>query len=140
MVAGVCIRPGFESAERQAQADEQLIAKSTLGKSDAQTLDLSFQLVEFDDGSYVQRYPIDTMRSAPNVAGILEGSDPLLKEEYVVFSAHMDHIGIGPPNAEGDSINNGADDDASGTTAVLEIAEAYASLARKPKRSAGQRL
>ena len=74
-------------------------------------------------------------RSAPNVVGILEGSDPVLAEEYVVFSAHMDHIGIGPPNAEGDSINNGADDDGSGTTAVLEIAEAYASLATKPKRS-----
>lgn len=94
-----------------------------------------------DDGSYVQRYPIETRgpdpvaSSAPNVAGILEGSDPILKEEYVVFSAHMDHIGIRSPNAEGDSIFNGADDDASGTTAVLEIAEAYASLATKPKRS-----
>ena len=74
-------------------------------------------------------------RSAPNVVGILEGSDPVLKEEYVVFSAHMDHIGIGPPNAEGDSINNGADDDASGTVAVLEVAEAFASLPTKPKRS-----
>jgi len=74
-------------------------------------------------------------RAAPNVAGILEGSDPALREEYVVFSAHMDHIGIGSPNAEGDSINNGADDDASGTTAVLEIAEAFTSLPTKPKRS-----
>ena len=111
-----------------------------------------------DDGSYVQRYTIETVRpdlaassangntlsprvqvldtqSAPNVVGILEGSDPVLKQEYVVFSAHMDHVGIGPPNAEGDSINNGADDDASGTTAVLEIAEAFASLPTKPKRS-----
>jgi len=88
-----------------------------------------------DDGSYVQRYPVFDTRSAPNVVGILEGSDPVLKEEYVVFSAHMDHIGIGPPNAAGDSINNGADDDASGTTTVLEIAEAYASLPTKPKRS-----
>ena len=96
-----------------------------------------------DDRSYVQRYVIETVGpdqfrqsvSAPNVAGILEGSDPLLKEEYVVFSAHMDHVGIGTPNAEGDSIFNGADDDGSGTTAVLEIAEAYASLATKPKRS-----
>jgi hypothetical protein len=89
-----------------------------------------------DDGSYVQLYPIDGMRSAPNVAGILEGSDPVLKDEYVVFSAHMDHIGIGLPNVEGDSINNGADDDGSGTTAVLEIAEAFVSLDTKPKRSA----
>ncbi|MGH7535797.1 MAG: M28 family peptidase, partial [Gemmatimonadales bacterium] len=50
--------------------------------------------------------------SAPNTIGILEGSDPRLKEEYVVFSAHMDHIGITP--GQPDSINNGADDDASG--------------------------
>ena len=81
------------------------------------------------------RVQVLVSRSAPNVAGILEGSDPVLKEEYVVFSAHMDHIGIGSPNAEGDSINNGADDDGSGTTAVLEITEAYASLATKPRRS-----
>jgi hypothetical protein len=74
-------------------------------------------------------------RSAPNVAGIVEGSDPVLKEEFVVFSAHMDHIGIGTPNAEGDSINNGADDDGSGTIAIVEIAEAFASLETKPKRS-----
>ena len=73
--------------------------------------------------------------SAPNVVGILEGSDPELKEEYVAFSAHMDHIGIGTPNAQGDTINNGADDDASGTTTVLEVVEAYASLETKPKRS-----
>ncbi len=73
--------------------------------------------------------------SAPNVVGILEGSDPELKNEYIVFSAHMDHIGIGEPNAQGDSINNGADDDASGTTAVLELAEAYAELATPPRRS-----
>jgi len=73
--------------------------------------------------------------SAPNVVGILEGSDPELRDEYVVFSAHMDHIGIGSPNAEGDSINNGADDDASGTTAILELAEAYAGMTTKPKRS-----
>jgi hypothetical protein len=74
-------------------------------------------------------------QSAPNVVGILEGSDPVLREEYVVFSAHMDHIGIGTPDLDGDSINNGADDDASGTTAILEIAEAFASLPTKPKRS-----
>jgi hypothetical protein len=72
---------------------------------------------------------------APNVVGILEGSDPELKEEYVAFSAHIDHIGTGAPNAEGDTISNGADDDASGTTAILEVAEAYASLETKPRRS-----
>jgi hypothetical protein len=73
--------------------------------------------------------------SAPNVVGILEGSDPQLKNEYVVFSGHMDHVGVGRPDARGDSIYNGADDDASGTTAVIELAEAFSRLAPRPKRS-----
>jgi hypothetical protein len=72
---------------------------------------------------------------APNTVGILEGSDPALKNEYVVFSGHMDHVGVGRPNAEGDSIFNGADDDASGTVAVVELAEAFAMLDPAPRRS-----
>ena len=72
--------------------------------------------------------------SAPNVVGILEGSDPRLKSEYVVLSAHMDHVGVGRP-VNGDSIYNGADDDASGTIAVVEAAEAFAQLQPRPKRS-----
>ena len=72
--------------------------------------------------------------SAPNVVGILEGSDPRLKREYVVLSAHMDHVGVGRP-VNGDSIYNGADDDASGTIAVVEAAEAFAQLQPRPKRS-----
>jgi hypothetical protein len=71
----------------------------------------------------------------PNVVAILEGSDPVLKNTYVVYSAHMDHVGVGQPDAKGDSIYNGADDDASGTTAVLEIAQAFTSMAARPKRS-----
>jgi len=79
---------------------------------------------------------------APNVVGILPGSDPVLKNEYVVFSAHMDHIGVAGPRGSGacraqgaDSICNGADDDGSGTVAVVEIAEALARLTPRPKRS-----
>lgn len=72
---------------------------------------------------------------APNTVGILEGSDPELKGEYLVFSAHMDHLGIRTPNAEGDSIANGADDDASGTVAVIELAEAFSMMDPAPKRS-----
>jgi hypothetical protein len=71
--------------------------------------------------------------SAPNAIGILEGSDPQLKNEYVVFSAHMDHIGITPGKA--DSINNGADDDGSGTVGVLELAEAFSARGVRPRRS-----
>jgi len=80
--------------------------------------------------------------SAPNVVGILEGSDATLKNEYVVFSAHMDHVGVAGPRGSGqcqaegaDSICNGADDDGSGTVAVVEIAEAFARLNTRPKRS-----
>ena len=69
-----------------------------------------------------------------NVVGTLEGTDPKLKEEYIIYSAHYDHVGIGTPNAERDSIYNGARDNAIGTTAVLSMAE---NLAKYPtKRSA----
>jgi hypothetical protein len=68
-----------------------------------------------------------------NVIGILPGSDPTLKNEYIAIGAHYDHVGVG--NAiNGDAIFNGADDDGSGTVAVLALAEAYAKGAR-PKRS-----
>ncbi|MFT4831679.1 MAG: aminopeptidase YwaD [Psychroserpens sp.] len=69
-----------------------------------------------------------------NVIGVLEGTDPKLKEEYIIYSAHYDHVGIGKPDAVGDSIYNGARDNAIGTTAVLTVAE---NLAKYPtKRSA----
>ena len=78
--------------------------------------------------------------SAPNVIGILEGSDPQLKNEYIFFTGHMDHVGTPGAGQDcaprgGDSICNGADDDASGTTAVLEAAEAFSHLSPRPKRS-----
>ena len=79
--------------------------------------------------------------TAPNVIATLEGSDPRLRSEYVLFTAHMDHIGVASPGnpacrARGaDSICNGADDDASGTTAVIELAQAFAQLTPHPKRS-----
>lgn len=72
--------------------------------------------------------------TAPNVVGILEGSDPTLRHEYVVFSAHMDHVGTNA-SAKGDTIFNGADDDASGTIGVVELAEAFSQPGARPKRS-----
>jgi Zn-dependent M28 family amino/carboxypeptidase len=71
---------------------------------------------------------------APNVVAVLPGSDPKLKDEYVIMSAHLDHIGIGRP-VNGDSINNGAMDDASGIASVLEIARVMKESGAKPKRS-----
>ncbi len=73
--------------------------------------------------------------SPPNVVAMLPGSDPELRDTYVVLTAHFDHVGIGSPDETGDSIYNGADDDASGTAAVLEMAEAFASLPQAPARS-----
>lgn len=71
---------------------------------------------------------------APNVVAVLPGSDPALRDEYVVLSAHMDGLGVGAP-VDGDSIYNGADDDASGTTALLEVAQAMSQLGVRPRRS-----
>jgi len=73
-----------------------------------------------------------------NVVGILEGSDPVLKNEYVVISAHLDHIGLSAPQPDGHTVNNGADDDGSGSTGLLAMARVYAEGAAKgirPKRS-----
>jgi len=71
-----------------------------------------------------------------NIIGLVRGADEKLGDEFVVFSAHYDHLGISTPVA-GDSICNGADDNASGTAAILELAEAFTSLpeGRHPRRS-----
>jgi hypothetical protein len=81
-----------------------------------------------------------TRHAAPNVVGILEGSDPVLRDEYLVYSAHMDHVGTTGPGSScrprgADSICNGADDDASGTVGVIELAEAFSRPGARPKRS-----
>jgi len=71
---------------------------------------------------------------AKNVVGMVEGTDPKLKDEFVIYSAHYDHVGVGKPNAENDSIYNGARDNAVGSVTVLSAAE---NIAKYPtKRSA----
>jgi Zn-dependent M28 family amino/carboxypeptidase len=72
-----------------------------------------------------------------NVVGFIEGSDANLKNEYVVYSAHWDHLGVGEANAKGDNIYNGALDNATGVVSVLGIAEAISKLPvkQRPKRS-----
>lgn len=71
---------------------------------------------------------------SPNVLGLLRGNDPVLREQVVVFTSHYDHLGIGEP-VDGDSIYNGARDNASGTAAILEIAEAFVRAPEAPRRS-----
>jgi len=84
------------------------------------------------------RVRVDTAARAwaPNVIAYLPGRDPQLRHEVVVLSAHLDHVGVGPP-VDDDSIYNGADDNASGTAALLEIAKAFAALSPelRPRRS-----
>jgi len=69
-----------------------------------------------------------------NVVAKLEGSDSTLKNEYVVYSAHLDHLGIGEP-VKGDNIYNGALDNASGSAILLEIARAFSGMKTRPRRS-----
>jgi hypothetical protein len=71
--------------------------------------------------------------AAPNVAAVLEGRDHRLRGEYVVISAHLDHVGVRPGRA--DSIFNGADDNASGVAGLLELAEAFSRREARPDRS-----
>ena len=66
-----------------------------------------------------------------NIIGIVEGSDPVLKDEFIVFMAHYDHLGV---DKDG-NVFNGADDNGSGTVTLLEVAEAFSSMEQKPKRS-----
>jgi hypothetical protein len=74
-----------------------------------------------------------TEQKLKNVVGVLPGKSK--KEEYVVFSGHYDHLGIGKPNANMDSIYNGANDDAAGTTAVMMLAKYFSALKQKNERT-----
>ncbi len=83
------------------------------------------------------RASVSVVRSqvkSENIAGVLPGSDPQLKKEFVVISAHLDHLGIGAP-VNGDRIYNGAMDDASGDASLIEIARAFKETSAKPRRS-----
>jgi len=72
--------------------------------------------------------------TSPNIIGILRGSDPELADEYVIFTAHVDHIGTGVP-IDGDTIYNGMYDNAMGTSLLVETARAFAAMPERPKRS-----
>jgi hypothetical protein len=75
-----------------------------------------------------------TSADSPNIIGEVPGSDPALRNQYVVYTAHVDHLGICPP-VNGDNVCHGALDNASGTASLLEIARGFASLPKAPRRS-----
>lgn len=83
----------------------------------------------------IEKKPIVT---TCNVVGFMEGNDPVLKNDYIVLGAHYDHLGLGGPSSKSDKrgvVYHGADDNASGTSAVLEIAEKLAANKDQLKRS-----
>ena len=76
-----------------------------------------------------------TRTPTANVLGVLRGSDPGLADQHIIYTAHYDHLGTGEPDAEGDTIYNGARDNASGVGMVLAIGRAFAALPERPRRS-----
>ena len=100
-------------------------------KKQAQTR--AFKPVELKDTRFSAAYAVDAkVITSQNIVGRLEGSKH--PDEIVVYSAHWDHLGVGQPDAEGDTIYNGAVDNATGTAALIELARAYAK-APQPERS-----
>jgi Zn-dependent M28 family amino/carboxypeptidase len=127
---------GYQGAALNPALADQLLAGS--GHSFAELSALA------DGSADLPRFPLKASLStvlgafrqklsSPNLAAVLEGRDPALRNEYVVLSAHLDHLGVGQPIA-GDRIYNGAMDDASGVASVLDIAGQMVSGAR-PMRS-----
>jgi Zn-dependent M28 family amino/carboxypeptidase len=121
--------PGLEAAAAYLVSEHRRLGLDPAGESE----------------TYYQRYPFRPRRGStgpdqaevsfpPNVVAVLRGSDPQLRDEYVLLTAHFDHVGVGRPVA-GDSIYSGADDNASGTAALLEVAKAFSLLPERPRRS-----
>jgi hypothetical protein len=117
----------------RAVADELLKGSGHSLEELQKSIDLSLQphsfeitdrLLKINEVSLIEENVLN------NVAGYIEGSDPVLKNEVVVFSGHYDHIG-----ASGSKVNTGADDDATGCAALLSMAKAFQSLGKKPLRS-----
>ncbi len=116
----------FVSGTAAAEAIEGIERVAAAGASDALSL----------EGRLTGEIPVEIHDDAhpPNVVAMIRGSDPELRDEYVVLSAHMDHVGTGQP-MNGDTIYNGADDNASGTAALVETARAISYMDEAPRRS-----
>ncbi|MFV1966811.1 MAG: M20/M25/M40 family metallo-hydrolase, partial [Pirellulaceae bacterium] len=135
------IRAGELQAHVNVLADDQLEGReagSSGGQAAGNYLAQHFSSAGLrgggDDDSYFQMFD----RGFRNVIGILEGSDPELKREYVLLGAHYDHVGYGNrSNSYGPTghIHNGADDNASGTAGILETIDAFSGLPTPPRRS-----
>jgi len=124
----------FDVADEIIKVSNQGDLNSLIKKTNQQKKPLCFPITASMFSLILETEPKE--RKAFNVIGMLKGSDPKLAEEYVVVTAHYDHVGAGA-TGKGDSIYNGADDNASGTAGVLELAQAFSSLPEemRPRRS-----
>jgi hypothetical protein len=104
---------------------DQVFTTARAGKPQAFALPVS---------AHIHTVAAQSVIHSPNIIAELKGSDPALRDQYVVYTAHVDHLGICPA-VEGDNVCHGALDNASGTSTLLEIARAYASLPQPPRRS-----
>jgi hypothetical protein len=145
--------PGYrwmESAETPHDVPAQIQADASLSEAGARIL-FSHSSVPYDEimaswkNGKLKSFPLGFQvnlrtvskhekASSPNVVGLLEGSDPQRKNEYVLYTAHLDHLGISEP-VNNDRINNGAYDNATGIASLIEMARAFTRLKQKPLRS-----
>jgi len=109
---------GFDLDALREQADNRDFTPVPLGITTSINMDVEIQRVQ-----------------SANILGLIPGSDPELKDEVVIYTAHHDHLGIGTPNEEGDAIYNGAFDNATGVAQVMVIAKAIKALPEAPRRS-----
>jgi len=129
----------FEEAGKQLPKLPDRLEQDSTYEMDFNVLNLNREafhaMEQMPDGAMVQfkAQSSDEKGSTSNAIGMLRGSDPSLAHAAILFSAHLDHLGIGTP-VDGDNIYNGADDNASGTTAVLEIARVLG-RGRRPRRT-----
>lgn len=123
-----------EVANTLFEGETQTASAILSASSSSTSLPASFPL---SDQKKITMNVASTTETVPtqNVVAVWEGSDPVLKAEYVALGAHYDHVGSGCPPVGADTICNGADDDGSGTTALLGMAEALAKAPTRPKRS-----
>ena len=123
----VCIRIGKKLAEELFNGT----GKTLLELHEKIDATLTPQSFEISDMTVTTETSLDANKTpTQNVVGYWEGSDPKLKDELIIIGGHYDHVGV-----RGEEVYNGADDNASGTAGVMEIAEAFTKCSQRPKRS-----
>jgi Zn-dependent M28 family amino/carboxypeptidase len=133
--------PGSPRSQIEAWVTEEAATKlAKLAGQDLAALvesarSADFQPVPFDVTTSLKLKNQIRQVETANVAGLLRGSDPELADEVVVYSAHHDHLGVGEPNDQGDTIYNGALDNGTGCAQLLAIAKAFTQLDQPPRRS-----